>query len=54
MNPNREKGMSYVLSAMDQGLPGNRDAVFTTVGKPKVKKKHILFVILLVSSIVLF
>jgi len=32
------KGMNYVLSAMEQGLPGNRDAVFTTVGKPKVRK----------------
>ena len=35
-NPNKPKGMNYVLSAMSEGLPGNRDGVFTTVGKPKV------------------
>ena len=32
------KGMKHVISAMSEGLPGNRDAVFTTVGKPKVRK----------------
>ena len=30
------KGMKHVISAMSEGLAGNRDAVFTTVGKPKV------------------
>ncbi len=33
---NKPKGMNYVLSAMAEGLPGNRDGIFTTVGKPKV------------------
>ncbi len=31
------KGVNYVLSAMNEGLPGNRDSLFTTVGKPKVR-----------------
>eukprot|EP00095_Tigriopus_kingsejongensis_P000219 maker-scaffold55_size446313-snap-gene-1.15 protein:Tk00219 transcript:maker-scaffold55_size446313-snap-gene-1.15-mRNA-1 annotation:"pdz and lim domain protein 1" len=30
-------GINYVLSAMQEGLPGSRGEVFTTVGKPKIE-----------------
>ena len=30
------KGINYVQQAMQEGLPGQRNALFTTVGKPKV------------------
>ena len=33
-NPN--KGVNYVKKAMEEGLAGSRNEVFTTVGKPKV------------------
>ena len=33
---NPGKGIAYVEQAMNEGLPGNRDQIFTTVGKPKV------------------
>lgn len=32
-----EKGVNYVKDAMQSGIPGSRDGVFTTVGKPKVE-----------------
>lgn len=30
------KGLNYVKQAMEEGLAGSRNGVFTTVGKPKV------------------
>ena len=35
-----EKGMNYVMEAMEKGIPGARDAVFTTVGMPKVNNNN--------------
>ena len=28
--------MDYILEAMQKGIPGQKDAQFTTVGKPRV------------------
>ena len=28
--------MDYILEAMQKGIPGNKDAQFSTVGKPRV------------------
>ena len=33
------KGVNYVMRAMYEGVPGNRNGVFTTVGKPKVTRQ---------------
>ncbi|TRY67035.1 hypothetical protein TCAL_03471 [Tigriopus californicus] len=32
-----DTGINYVLSAMQEGVPGSRDEMFTTVGKPKIE-----------------
>lgn len=34
--PEPQRGMKYFQHAMAVGIPGERDEVFTTVGKPKV------------------
>jgi hypothetical protein len=33
---NPSKGINYVMNAMAEGVPGVKNEVFTTVGKPKV------------------
>ena len=34
--PQKGNKMDYILEAMQKGIPGARDAQFTTVGKPRV------------------